>query len=179
MLKFLCINIFLFSWVAFDAEASATMRNFNEFIPNSDLIIYGEVREINFFDDNSGFARLNVESVFKGAVSGGDIIFKWGSSYTEQKLTKVLERHILFLKSDGSEYIAALSGVSVWDVVYVFENPNGSVVRPMPVNGIPALMYSKPGELDCTLYRNCSDKRITLETFTNYMKNEKSRAATL
>ncbi|MBY0419011.1 MAG: hypothetical protein K2W88_13240 [Pararheinheimera sp.] len=149
MSKLISITSFLILLLIFDADASSIQRSFTEFIPNSDLIVYGEVIEIKYFEDNSGFARLNIKGVYKGSVEGRDIVFKWGSSYTEQKLTKVLARHILFLKSDGNDYVAALYGVSVWDVVYVFENPGGSVVRPTPVKDIPQILYTKPGALDC------------------------------
>lgn len=170
MLKVLSITFLLLSVLIFGVDASSVRRSFTEFIPNSDLIVYGEVREIKYFEDNSGFARLTIKGVYKGSVEGRDIVFKWGSSYTEQKLTEVLARHILFLKSDENDYVAALYGVSVWDVVYVFENPGGSVVRPTPVKDIPQILYTKPGALDCNAYRDCAKARITLETFTNYMK---------
>ena len=170
ILKALFITLLLLSVLIFDVDASSTSRSFTEFIPNSDLIVYGEVREIKYFEDNSGFARLNIKGVYRGSVESRDIVFKWGSSHTEQKLTEVLARHILFLKSDGNGYVAALYGVSVWDVVYVFENPGGSVVRPTPVKDIPQILYTKPGALDCNAYRDCTRARITLETFTNYMK---------
>lgn len=170
ILKALFITLLLLSVFIFDVDASSIRRSFTEFIPNSDLIVYAEVREIKYFEDNSGFARLDIKGLYKGSVESQDIVFKWGSSHTEQKLTEVLARHILFLKSDGNDFVAALYGVSVWEVVYIFENPDGSVVHPTPIKYIPQILYTKPGALDCNAYRDCTRARITIETFTNYMK---------
>lgn len=153
-----------------NANAETIERRFDELLLNSDYIVYGEVRAISYLDDYSGEASIYIHESFKGMLNGEKVYFKWSKKGTDQKLTKALERHIFFLKKHDGYFEGAVYGVSVWDVVFHYENEDSSVVLPMPLLDMPIGLFSKNGELDCNLYRDCVKPKITLKTFREFIK---------
>jgi hypothetical protein len=121
--RYFLLDALMFSVVWFlsapDVFADLSKSKFTDLVATSDLILQARVVRAELTGPGqAGQAILSVKSVHKGVYPKSEITIRWSSEYHDQRVDRVAEDRLLFLKRNpAGDYEGTHYGRSYW-VVY-------------------------------------------------------------
>jgi hypothetical protein len=134
-MKLFAIILLLFSFSTF---AKLGDVDFTILVAQSEIIVFGVVKEIKIADDGSGYAKLKVLKSAKGNLESNHVIAHWSSEFHERRIHQANGHYLLFLsKNDTGNLIGSVHGRSFLRTQVTQPDVGDNYAIPFLIKNIP------------------------------------------
>ena len=110
-------------------HADLVRCSWHELLTESTLIVRGMAQKLALESDGAGVAELRVNEVYRGQYRAPTLQIRWSSEVHDQEIDRLGSEYLLFLRREGSQYVAAQYGRSYWPIEHGPHNEKFVVYR--------------------------------------------------
>jgi hypothetical protein len=157
-----------------DTSASLAPTTFEDLVRDSSLIVIARSQESRVVDFAAGRAKLKTDRVLRGRWPGPFITLEWTEEVHDQRIRRVGEAYLLFLRAEGNRYVGTHYGRSYWPMDYTKERKEFiEYIYPVTYVKVPGSLLADVERMEEAwpgAPRTCTIKGILLDRVITYIE---------